>query len=102
VPEGEEESLIARRGPEQTAYVNPEELLTLLGWIPQEDWRREHISRVVDALSSSREEAEVRKWFRRPQPGLGRRTPLEALRLAKRHDDPLLEELWRLAGEPNS
>jgi hypothetical protein len=77
--------------------VNPEELLALLGWIPQQDWERETISRIVSDLAASSGAAETRRWFRRPQASLGRRTPLEALRLAKRPNDPLLEELRRLA-----
>jgi hypothetical protein len=77
--------------------VNPEELLALLGWIPQQDWQREAVSRIVGDLTASHDPAEIRKWFRRPQESLGRRTPLEALRLAKRPDDPLLEQLRRLA-----
>lgn len=80
--------------------MNPEELLMLLGWIPQQDWQRETISRIASDLAVSNDPAETRKWFRRPQESLGRRTPLEALRLAKRPDDPLLEELRRLARHP--
>jgi hypothetical protein len=79
--------------------MNPEELLALLGWIPQEDWRRQVVADLVRALSVSDDAAEVRKWFRRPQASLGRRTPLEALRLAKNPDDALLEELRKLAAE---
>ena len=81
--------------------VNPEELLALLGWIPQQDWQRETISRIVSDLVVYRDAAETRKWLRRPQESLGRRTPLEALRLAKRPDDALLEELRRLARHPD-
>lgn len=80
--------------------MNPEELLALLGWIPQQDWQREAISQIVSDLGASRDAAETRRWFRRPQEMLGRRTPLEALRLSKRPDDPLLEELRRLARRP--
>ena len=79
--------------------VNPEELLALLGWIPQQDWQRETISRIVSDLAAP-SDAETRRWFRRPQASLGRRTPLEALRLAKRADDPLVTELRRLARKP--
>jgi hypothetical protein len=32
--------------------VNPEELLALLGWIPQQDWQRETISRIVSDLAA--------------------------------------------------
>jgi Protein of unknown function (DUF2384) len=81
--------------------MNPEELLALLGWIPQHDWQRETVSRIVRDLAASSDAAETRRWFRRPQESLGRRTPLEALRLAKRPDDPLLEQLRRLARSPN-
>ena len=81
--------------------VNPEEILAMFGWIPQQDWQRDTISRIVSDLAASRDAAETRKWLRRPQASLGRRTPLDALRLAKRPDDPLLEELRRLARNPN-
>ncbi len=81
--------------------VNPEELLALIGWIPQHDWQRETISSIVSDLAASGDAAETRRWLRRPLTSLGRRTPLEALRLAKRPDDPLLEELRRLARRPN-
>jgi len=79
--------------------MNPEELLALLGWIPQEDWRRREVAELVRALALSDDPVELRRWFRQPQASLGRRTPLEALRLAKRPDDALLEELRRLAVE---
>jgi hypothetical protein len=78
--------------------VNPEELLSLLGWIPQEEWRRQGVDRIVGNLGASSDAAQIRRWLRRPQESLGRRTPLEALRLAKFPDDPLLEELLRLSG----
>jgi thiamine biosynthesis lipoprotein len=81
----------------QTVGVNPEELLALLGWIPQEEWRRQTVDRLVVNLRPSSDTAQIRRWFRRPQESLGRRTPLEALRLAKVPDDPLLEELRRLS-----
>jgi hypothetical protein len=77
--------------------LGPEELLTLLGWIPQEDWRRQMVSEIVASLGSAPGESTPRRWLRRPQTLLGRRTPLEIFRLAKRRDDPLLEELRRLA-----
>jgi len=76
--------------------------LTLVGWIPHEEWQRQTISQIVRDFTSSRDPAELRRWLRRPQQSLGRRTPLEALRLAKRRDDPLLEELQRLARDPNA
>jgi hypothetical protein len=78
--------------------VGPEELLALLGWIPQEQWQRQIVQQVVDDLSLHNDGSMVRRWFRRPQVSLGRRTPLEALRLAKAPEDPLLQELRRLAG----
>lgn len=81
--------------------LSPEELLTLLGWIPQEDWRRQTISQIVADLGYPESSAATRRWLRRPRESLGRRTPLEVLRLAERRDDPLLEELQRLAREPN-
>jgi hypothetical protein len=77
--------------------MTPEELLSLLGWIPQEDWQRREVADLVHALAVSDDAVEVRRWFRRPQASLGRRTPLEALRLAKRPDDELVVELRRLA-----
>ncbi len=80
--------------------VNPEELLALLGWIPQEDWQRRSISDLVRGLSVDRDPVEIRKWFRQSRPSLGRRTALDVLRLAKRPDDALLEELQRLALQP--
>jgi len=77
--------------------VSPEELLALLGWIPQEDWQRRSVSDLVRILSARTDAVETRRWFREPRASLGRRTPLEVLRLAKRPDDTLLEELQRLA-----
>lgn len=79
--------------------MNPEELLALLGWIPQEEWRRREVADLVRVLPVSDDAVELRRWFRRPQASLGRRTPLEALRLAKHPDDDLLDELRRLAVE---
>jgi len=82
----------------QNPLVGPEELLVLLGWIPQEEWQRQLVQQVVDERSRHSEASTVRRWFRRPQASLGRRTPLEALRVAKGPEDPLLQELRRLAG----
>jgi len=79
--------------------MNPEELLALLGWIPQEEWRRREVADLVRVLPVSDDAVELRRWFRRPQASLGHRTPLEALRLAKHPDDGLLDELRRLAVE---
>jgi hypothetical protein len=78
--------------------VNPEELLALLGWIPQEEWKRQAVDRIAASLAASSDTAQVRRWFRRPQESLGRRTPLEALRLTSSPNDPLVEELRRLSG----
>lgn len=78
--------------------MGPEELLALLGWIPQEQWQRQIVQEVVDELGRHGDASTVRRWFRRPQASLGRRTPLEALRVAKGPHDELLEELRRLAG----
>jgi hypothetical protein len=86
----------------QTVAVNPEELLALLGWIPQESWRRDTVSQIVSDQAPHRDAAQLRRWLRRPQATLGRRSPLDALRVATRPDDPLLEELRRLAGDPDS
>ncbi|MFN2466715.1 MAG: hypothetical protein ABR521_01075 [Gaiellaceae bacterium] len=77
--------------------MNPEQLLALLGWIPQEEWQRRSVSDLVRVLSARADAVETRRWFRQPRTSLGRRTPLEALRLAKGPDDPLLDELQRLA-----
>jgi uncharacterized protein (DUF2384 family) len=80
--------------------VNAEDLLVLLGWIPQEQWARQAVDNLVDDLGAWADDKETRRWFRKPQPTLGRRTPLEALRLARSPGDPLLTELRRLAQEP--
>ena len=80
--------------------MSPEELLVLLGWIPQEPWQRRTVEDLVTELGTWADVKTTRRWFRRPQPTLNRRTPLEALRLAKLPGDPILSELRTLAKNP--
>ncbi len=69
----------------------------LLGWIPQEQWQRRTVGDLVDELAVRADARTIRRWFRTPQPTLGRRTPLEALRIARHPNDDLVTELRRLA-----
>ena len=77
--------------------MNAEELLASVGWVPQDEWRRQAIGELLGRLGETLDRAEIRRWLRRPQATLGRRTPLEALRLMRDPDDPLLRELQNLA-----